>query len=67
MIERSEGHVPQHKLVGDRMPHIMAARGLNPLTHTLQPEAHARELQRRLQDELAEDGQLGGSALGMER
>ena len=43
-----------NKLVRDKIPEIIAKRGDRPVTHTLGPDAYRQELQRKLQEEVAE-------------
>ena len=59
--------MPYHKPVRDRMSDRMAERGLKLVTRTLEPDAFAHELQRKLQEEVTEYSQLARVALAMER
>lgn len=60
------GTILYSRLVRDRIPDTMAEGGLKPVTRTLVPDARAYELQRELQEEVAEYGQLARFGLAME-
>jgi predicted house-cleaning noncanonical NTP pyrophosphatase (MazG superfamily) len=50
----------QHsKLVRDRIPEIIASRGARPITLVLDQDEYRLELQRKLQEEVAEFAQSG--------